>query len=866
MKRFLYSLLLLLSMSVVSSAFAADLEIGKDWGISSPVGYNTASKNLEVNYNDYERRQALVFPLMESVLGCHMTQIIHDGPFDTHLFFTGEYKCLGASNLFNSDTYRIYMGPIYLIVVFFSAVFAGLAIRIPLMAIFEAMISIGQPDKDKREMTRSEIVGHLILISFVILSLVPIYKSDPEAENNDTNMLMVAGYTAIAWGLQAGNFNLQALVSKQSVEQPFVLIPDPKNQRTREFLNLIDFQMCVNQQPGKSQQNLTFNRYEGHLTAFAQVGSCILNIDHEIDEGTILAASSNGLPDLYQLEVEALTDAYTVAMTDAANIASKLSNHMDFPSGMVGEAFDKSMSCEAIKTYDLGRTDATGMQAYVYASASCMSETFIQRITRAPGVTEQSLVDAKDRWVQLCQTNTDMANLEANQRACAETMCDINSSPYMCSAQINSYARLLGNRYVTNPSYMTLIGWFVQSQYASSNFDKPGKLLANSTKIDSYQSNVLEQPVIQGKPAFTVPYTKNSTTQERRWTTAAIMGAFQAEASMNLDFFGLLDRYYTIGNDGPFAIFRTIECISYPSQKSPSGRMCASVFKELDMLGNRLIAASAEIRIGTKALSIMYTNPTDRAKTKAGVEMAQASMKASAKMFGGSDAMVVFATAATANADASDIFSEYGNGFGPEASYMIAAVYANDDVAAFADSAATYMWVMGMYLKFSIPIAFAMIVISFFLGMWTKITATGIASIPHFILSMGKSKHAIDPETDTWKPIESIVVYVASWSMFGAVTYLAVHYINTLFMYQAIPFSAYSNTYIASANASTIANAVDTIQMLCLYLVFISFMMAAVLKLGAYHLTDIMRTWIYGDRSKAPAYEKDVEVDSNKNV
>jgi hypothetical protein len=131
---------------------------------------------------------------------------------------------------------------------------------------------------------------------------------------------------------------------------------------------------------------------------------------------------------------------------------------------------------------------------------------------------------------------------------------------------------------------------------------------------------------------------------------------------------------------------------------------------------------------------------------------------------------------------------------------------------------------------------------------------------------MGKSKHAIDPETDTWKPIESIVVYVASWSMFGAVTYLAVHYINTLFMYQAIPFSAYSNTYIASANASTIANAVDTIQMLCLYLVFISFTMAAVLKLGAYHLTEIMRTWIYGNRSKAPAYEKDVEVDSNKNV
>lgn len=866
MKRFLYSLFLLLSMSVVSPAFSADFEIGKDWGATSMNGYNTASKNLEANYNDYERKQALVFPLLESVLGCHMTKIIHDGPFDTHLFFNGEYKCLGASNLFNSDTYRLYMGPIYLIVVFFTAIFAGLAIRIPLMAFFEAMISIGQPDNGKKGHTRAEILGHCMVITFVVLSLFPIYKSDPEAEWEDTNMLMVATYSAIAWGLQAGNFNLQALMSTQSVEQPFVSIPVPKNQRTRYFLNLIDFQMCVNQQTGKSQQNLTFNRYEGHVTAFAQVGSCILNIDHEIDEGTILAASTNGLPDLYQLEVEALTDAYTVAMTDSANIASKLSNHMDLPSGMIGDEFDKSMSCEVIKSYDLGRTDATGMQAYVYASASCMAETFIQRITRAPGVTEQSLVDAKDRWVQLCQTNTDMRDLEATQRACAEKMCASDSSPYMCSAQINNYARLLGNRYVTNPSYMTLVGWFIQSQYASSNFDKPGKLLANSTKIDSYQSNVLEQPVIQGKPAFTVPYTKNVTTQERRWTSAAIMDAFQAEASMNLDFFGLLDRYFAIGNDGPFGIFRTIECLSYPSQKSPSGRMCASVYKELDMLGNRLIAASAEIRLGTKALSIMYTNPADKAKIKAGVEMAQASMKASAKMFGGSDAMVVFATAATANAEASDIFSEYGTGFGPEASYLIAVVYANEDVAGFADIAATYLWIMGMYLKFSIPIAFAMIVISFFLGMWTKVTATGIASIPHFILSMGKSKNAIDPETDTWKPIESIVVYVASWSMFGAVTFLGVSFINTLFMFQAIPFSEYSNTYIASANASTIANAVDTILMLCLYLVFVSFIISAVLKFGAYHITDITRMWIYGNHSKAPDYEKDVEVESSRSA
>lgn len=865
MKRFLYSLLLLLSLSAVSPAFAQTTDV-KAWGISSPFGYNTASKNLEVSYNDYERKQALVFPMLESVLGCNMVQIIRNGPFDYHWFFTGEYKCLGASNLFNSDSWRMYTGPVYLIVVFFFAIFGGLVLRLPLMGAFEAMISAGESEEEKKRQRPSDLIGHVVLIAFVVMSLVPIYKSDPEAEKNDTNLLMVMSYTAVAWALQAGNFNLQAILSKQSIEQPFVAIPKAKNQITREPLNLIDFMMCVNQQPGKSQQNLTFNRYEGHLSAFAQVGNCVLNIDHEIDEGTILAASSNGLPDLYQLEVEALTDAYTVALADAAIIATKLSNHEELPKGATATEFNKNMTCEAIKNYDLGRTDPTGMQAYVYAAANCMGEAFVQRLTRAPGVSEQSLVDAKDRWVQVCKTNSNMADLENTQRECATKMCASDSSPFMCSAQINNYSRLLGNRYVTNPSYLTLMGWFVQSQYASSNFADPGKVLVNSTTIDSYQSNDYQEPIVQGTPAFTVPFTKDTTTQERRWTSARIMGAYNAEASMNLDFFGLLDKYFTIGNDGPFGIYRTIECISYPSQKSPSGRVCAGVFKELDMLGNRLLAASAELQAGTKATKIMYVSPTEKAEAKAGIELAEATMKASAKMYGGTDTMVAFAIASTVNAQASDVFSEYGTDFGPEAAYLIAAVYANEDVAAFANESAKYLWLMGMYLKFSIGIAFVMIIISFFMNLWTKLTASNVASIPHFILMMGKSKNAVDPETDTWKPFESLIVYITSWALFGPVVLLGVYFVNTLFMYQAIPFSAFSNTYIASANASTIANAVDTIIMLCLYLVFVSFVIAAVMKFGAYGLTGITRAWIYGEKSKAPLYENDVEIDSSKSV
>lgn len=862
MKSLILSLLFILSLGATQAFAETDVE---SWGISNPHGFNTASRNLEANYNEYEQKQALAFPLLESVLGCNIVQSIRSGPVDYHWFFTGEYKCLGASNQFNTDNWRLFLGPVFMLVKFFSFIFGGLLVRIPLTGVFELMLSTAESEEEKRNSKPSDTISHVLLLFFVIVSLIPLYKSDKD-KDADVNILMMTTYTTIAWGLQAGNTILNKIVSQQVIEQPYVKIPVAANQRTKDFLTLVDFFMCTKQQPGNKNTTITFNRSEGHFTAFKQIGKCTLSIDHEIDEGTINSASLNGLPNLYNLEVEALTDAYTKAFADANGIATKLSNHVDLPQDVEGSVFDSKMSCEAIKTYDLGKTDKVGMSQYVYRAGNCMGDEFITRLTRAPGVSITSETKEQDRWVQVCQTSTNMSDLLSTQKACAEKMCSSDSSPFMCSAQINNYVRLLGNRYLTDPNYVTMFGQFMKTKYGSSNFSKPGQALINSMQIESNQTNDYLESTQTGKPAFTIPIVKSTTTQERLWTSAAIMGAFNAESSMNLDTFGMLNKYFTIGNDGPLGITRTKECILYPNQRSPSGRICASIYKELDMLGNRLIAAAAELIAGTKAAKIMYKNPVERAADKAGVDLALASMKESSKMFGGNAGMVAFMATATVNQQVNDIFSEYGTDFGPEAAYMIALVYTNPDVAEFASSVGKYMWGMGMYLKFSIPIAFALIIVMFFITMFNKATASSIASVPHFVLLLGKNKKTMDPNTDVWKPIETIIVQTVSWTLFGGIIYLCLAVIDSLFMYQAIPYSVFENVYKGSTNANSLVKALDDVLLMVLYIVLISFIIGACLRFGSQSLTGIVRQWIYGQSSKAPQYEEEGSINSKNEI
>lgn len=847
MKRYLYTLLLCLTFSSLPANAA-------DWSLTNLGGLNTQSKNLEASYNKEERTQAVIFPLLESIIGCPLTQEVRAYPFGKNWFFTGDYECLKDSNRFNSSVYKMLNGPIHWLAVIFGALLSAVVVRKAIMTIIEVMITKTQTVEKKAT------IGYVLLITVVVLFLVPIYKSE-ENGKKDTNFMMMSIYTTFAATYQYGSYILHKLNGKSVIEQPYVTIPVPKNQRTREMLNLIDFQLCTKQQPGTRQGVVQFNYYEGHLKAFSQVGNCILEIEHAIDEGTIEVARSNGLPDLYQLQVEALTDAYTVAMASSDDAATKLSLYEPIPAGISAIEFDRDMSCDNVKTYAIATLDTSGVKQYAYAYANCIGAEFVHRLTRAPGVSEQSLVDAGSRLVQVCKTVTDSDDTEATQRACAAEMCSSESSPFMCSAQINNYNRLLGSRFMSDTNYATLPYWFMTKFYPSSKYQDAGKILVNSASIESTETQELVEPVLQGEPAFAIPFNKTATRVERNWSKAELMNAYEAESSLDLDVLSIITKYFTIGDGGILGNQYTLDCLNHPYGISPSGRQCSSPYKTLDIQANRLLAFSSEVMVMAKAASMLSVSPVEKAKSKAGVELASATMKQTAKMYGGTDAMVTFILASAVNASVSDVFSEYGQDFDPEAAYVIAAIYLNPEIASIASSTANYAWALGMYIKFGIPIAFALIVISFFMNSLIKITSTQIKIIPHFILLLGKQ--GVNKENDTWQPLETLLVTAASWATFGISIYLALVFIDALFVYQAIPFSVFSYILEESPNSSTLLSVMDQMFKICLYIFFLSFIIAAILKMAAYGLGAIIQRWAFGTQNNDV---HDEQIESSRSI
>ncbi|MQU04432.1 MULTISPECIES: hypothetical protein [Pseudomonas] len=821
-----------------------------DWGFWHQFGYNTQSKNLEANYNEEERIQATIFPLIESAIGCKLTQEARAMPFGNNWFFTGEYACRKDSNRFNSNSYLLLNAPLQWINMIFTVFLGGWIARKIIMTFIEVMID--------KSTGKESIIGYVLLIAVAFAFLLPIYKSsDDQNAKADTTLAMMSVYTGFAVTYSYGSYALHVLIGSTPVEQPYVAIPEPMNQRTKEVLNMIDYQLCARNQPGSGKQTLQFNRYDGHITAFTQVGSCVLNIDHEIDEGTIAVAASNGLPSLYQVEVEALTDAYTNMMSETYALVTKVNNHKSLNKD-VARSLDRTMSCEQIKTFSPDLLDMQGLKEYMYDSANCIGGEFVSRMTRAPGVTEASLQKSGDRNVKLCEDST-TTDVEGTQRACAQKMCDSDSSPYFCSAQINNYTRLLGVRFMTDPNYATLGHYFMLKYYNSSQFADYGKTILNSMQIDSYVTQDLVQPIIQGEPSFTVPYEK--TTGTGGFSSQDFAGVYQSETTLNKDVMSLLVEYFTIPGDGLLGKDRTLDCIAHPFGKSPSGRICPSVQKTLDMQGNRLMLAAAEIRAGTKAASIMRQSPLDKAKNQAGVEAAEAAMKQSAKMWGGSDAMVGFILSGTINSAANDVFSEYGSKFGPEPAYVIAAVYASPDIADFANSTANALWAMGMYLKFGIPLAFGMVIISFFMDALVKITKMQFQIVPHFVLLLGK--HGVNPNNDTWKPFQLLMVNFMSWAIFGIIILLCLGFIDVIFVFQIIPFSAFNFVLGESPNASSLVSAIDQMMKLCLFVVFISFLINAIFKFATSVTGEIVSRWSFGNFDKS---DRAIDIDSKKPI
>ncbi|KTB91618.1 hypothetical protein AO073_01725 [Pseudomonas syringae ICMP 11293] len=809
-----------------------------EWNLHNPMGALIASKNLEANYNEQERIQANLFPMLESAIGCRLTNDIRAMPVDQGWFFTGQYKCQGASNKYNSNVHVILNAPIHWFFQVIMAFLAGwIARRIILM-----LVDLAKGEGE----SGSSVASYFIMVIIAALLLIPIYKSSDEINaKKDTNLITMSYYTIYAISYTYGSYVLHQLVKNDVTEQPYVEIPDPKNAKTKEVINLIDFVMCNQRFPGDAKQTLQFTRTDGHISAFSQIGKCVLEIDHEIDEGTIAIAKLNNLPDLYQTEKEALSDAYTNMFQEVHALTAKVNAYQPITTGS-SPIFQRNQSCENLKTVNPTILDSTGLKMYIYDSASCIASEFVTRLTRAPGVTETQLSSAPSRAVQLCKTDY-TGDVETAQRACAQTMCAADSSPYLCSAQINNYLNLVGSRFMTDPNYITIPNYFVRKFYGSTGVAELGKSLLNSMSITSYISEDILEPIEVGESAFTVSFDKINSESKNSYSAEDLMDTYHAEQIMNTNPVDILVKYFT-NKDGFLSLDRFKDCLEHPDSVSPSGRRCPNIFKTYDIQGNTLLAIASEIHMGTRAVGMFRETKAEKQLAQAGVDAAQTGLKATASMFGAaSDVAINFMLSSAMNNAANDAFSQYGADIGPEASYVIAAVYANPDAEAFANKTANVLWTAGMAMKFGFIITFGLLVISFILDSLTKITKEQLTILPHFVKLLGK--HGINPNNDTWKPIQVFFVNFFSWGAFGAIIFFAGNFVTTLFTYKAISYVMFDMVLVESSNASTISAGIDQLMKTCLFIFLCSFIMAFTFKFSVKIIGETINKYAFGKAS-----------------
>ena len=172
-----------------------------DWGFWHQFGYNTQSKNLEANYNEEERIQATIFPLIESAIGCKLTQEARAMPFGNNWFFTGEYACRKDSNRFNSNSYLLLNAPLQWINMIFTVFLGGWIARKIIMTFIEVMID--------KSTGKESIIGYVLLIAVAFAFLLPIYKSsDDQNAKADTTLAMMSVYTGFAVTYSYGSYAL----------------------------------------------------------------------------------------------------------------------------------------------------------------------------------------------------------------------------------------------------------------------------------------------------------------------------------------------------------------------------------------------------------------------------------------------------------------------------------------------------------------------------------------------------------------------------------------------------------------------------------------------------------------------------------
>lgn len=384
---------------------------------------------------------------------------------------------------------------------------------------------------------------------------------------------------------------------------------------TGQFESIMDFMKLSNGVDVDIPFTFYFVDKSGDLYGRVSSGKYSGSLTLPIDENCVKLAKEYGLFDCRQKQIDWYKKNVSDIMTRLNNAKNNYLIGFNDASSSMSKKFDMNVSCDNIESMDVSgynQVDIDGM--YLKKVATCLSQEYTYKLHKLKNITtDEYLTDKnflKSRKVSLCAHDESGAfkysgykktDALEKVKACVDTACGADGSPYMCSAAVATFHSLQGSKnyyWHRIPAY--LIGDVgVNLTY---NAEKFGRRFMFEYEENSTATVINEN----AQTVFTLSYPKlkGVDAAEYGWIerTYNWMGdQWQYYTGVAMDFnIDQLNSLGNIGQDGWFGMTRLSTCLSNP-HKYVDGYLCGGMLQEVMSTGATNIKGGVDMLVSSTA-------------------------------------------------------------------------------------------------------------------------------------------------------------------------------------------------------------------------------------------------------------------------
>lgn len=456
---------------------------------------------------------------------------------------------------------------------------------------------------------------YAILTLMTVLLTAPWYKSTTESgytsHSSNIELIAMVGFKVTSDDV---NKRVAEIIENKLYYFGTVRLPDYSG-LTGQFESIMDFMKLSNGADTDIPFTFYFVEKSGDLYGRISSGYYSGSLTLPIDENCVRLSKEYGLSDCRQYQIDWYKKNVSDIMTRLNNAKNNYLYGFNNASVTMSKKFDMNMSCDNIERLDVtgyNQVDIDGM--YLKKVATCLSQDFTYKLHKLKNITTDEYLNNKNflksRRVSLCAHDesgtfkkagyTKSAALE-KVKACVDTACGADGSPYMCSAAVATFNSLQGSKnyyWHRIPAY--LIGDVgVNLTYNAEKFGRRFMFEYEKNSTPTVVNN-------NAKTIFTLSYPKlkGYDAAEYGWMekTYNWMGdQYQYYMGVAMEFnIDQLNSLGNIGQDGWFGMTRLSTCIANP-HKYVDGYLCGGMLQETMSTGAANIKAGVDMLVASTA-------------------------------------------------------------------------------------------------------------------------------------------------------------------------------------------------------------------------------------------------------------------------